>query len=258
MNSCTDRKHCVQFVLCSLISLQLRILSSVTLHVSSYCPCSSPFTTCVPLLYHLNVWTTLRWQHCCTLRNSFLFLNLLLLFIILAALVLVSLKDVLTLTSVSVPTELLNVNMADTSRRCDITALTWAVCLLRNASKLLHSWPTAQQLATELFLNLSLHFVDPKVHYRIHNSCRFSISWRTWIQSKPSHHLVYDPFYHSPSIFFHVFQEISSLQVSPPKSCLHLSTPIRATCPPFSSSFTLSHIYLFTGYFTLPSALEAG
>ena len=143
----------------------------------------------VPLLYNLNASTTLCWQHCCSLRNSFLFLNLLLLFIILAALLLVSLKDVLTLTSVSVPTELQSVKVADTSRRCDVTALTWAACLLRNAGLLLQSWPTEQRfvtncMETELFRNWSLNslqFMDPKVHYRIHNSCRFSVYWTTWI-----------------------------------------------------------------------------
>jgi hypothetical protein len=85
---------------------------------------------CVPLLYHLIASTTLRWQHCCTLRNSFLFLNLLLLFLILAALLLVSLKDVLTLTSASVPAELRSVNMADTSRHCrtDPGGLFFAKC----------------------------------------------------------------------------------------------------------------------------------
>jgi len=101
----------------------------------------------------------------------------------LAALLLVSLKDVLTLTSVSVPTELQSVKVADTSRRCDVTALTWAACLLRNAGLLLQSWPTEQRfvtncMETELFRNWSLNslqFMDPKVHYRIHNSCRFSV-----------------------------------------------------------------------------------
>ena len=44
----------------------------------------------------------------------------------------------------SVPTELRSVNMAETSRSCDITALSWVVCLLRNAGKLLQSWPTSR------------------------------------------------------------------------------------------------------------------
>lgn len=38
------------FVSCSLISSLLRILYSVALHTSSYFPCLSPFTACVPLL----------------------------------------------------------------------------------------------------------------------------------------------------------------------------------------------------------------
>ena len=75
-----------------------------------------------------------------------------------------------------------------------------------------------------------------KVHNRIHKKTRFlSLSWATSIQSMPPHPTSPRSIFISSSHFHAwVFQVASFPQVSPPKPCMHLSSP----------SFTHPHTYL--------------
>ena len=91
-------------------------------------------------------------------------------------------------------------------------------------------------------LNLSLYFLGTQKFITMHKTaCHMSLYWAWFIQSCPIIFL-YDPFQHHPSIYNEVFQLISFLQVSPPKTGTHFFLPF-ATCLNLSNHIS-THLIL--------------
>jgi hypothetical protein len=67
--------------------------------------------------------------------------------------------------------------------------------------------------------------MKPEVHYRCHKSSPLVFVVSRSIQSTALKLSIGDPFEYYPPIYACIFLEVYFSQVSPPKSCIHLSTP---------------------------------